>query len=119
MEQKTIVKENENGSYEKTVVTKTTPDDGFIHQPEINKTDRTNYGEYHKGYQINKHYETDNPKIVIPFLIGFMIIMLLFPLGAYIFNGFGTLFFLFLLLALLFDVLILKEIIGVVKKNKK
>ena len=124
MEQKTESRQNENGSYTQVTTTKTTPDDGFVRQKDIVTSDFTNYGEYHKGYQINKHYETDNPKVVIPVLIFFMVLVALFPVGYYFMIGsinstssdVGMI--IFISFAVFFEIMIVKEIIKVKKKFK-
>lgn len=120
MEQKTVIKENEDKTYSKTTTKITNPSDGFVHQPDINTTDRGNYGEYHKGWQIDKHYETDNPKIVIPFLIIFMILILLIPIGVYFMDISDNhiIFYVFLVGSVLFEILLIKEIINVINKKK-
>ncbi len=51
MEKKKETKLNKDGTYTITEVIETTPEDGFVHQPDINKTDINNHGEFHKGYQ--------------------------------------------------------------------
>lgn len=122
MERKVEIKENENGSYTKVTTTKTDPSDGFIHQPEVDRTSRSNYGEYHKGWQVHKEYETNNPKVTIPFLVFFMILVLLIPIGIYLFFPFDNktvMLIFFSAFALVFEIAIVREIIKVIKNNKK
>ena len=121
MEKKEKIIEKENGSYEKVSTTKTKPSDGFVHQVEVNRTSRSNYGEYHKGWQVDKHYETDDPRKTIPFLILFMILVLVFPVGAYFLDPSGnhTIAYAFLVVAIVFEIFIVREIIGIIKKHKK
>lgn len=119
MEQKTTVTKNDNGSYTETTTTKISPSDGFVHEADINKASRTNYGEYHKGYEIHKAYSTNNPKVVIPALIGFMILLLVFPIGTYFldFTSDKKLFYIFLVITIFFEIVLVREIIKIKKKN--
>ena len=68
MEKKKETKLNKDGTYTITEVIETTPEDGFVHQPDINKTD--NHGEFHKGYQKKISMTTSDPKITRPFAYG-------------------------------------------------
>lgn len=70
MERKIEYHGNSNGSYTKTTVTTTTPQDGFVSQHDINPTGIDNYGKYQMGYSKSIHMETDDPRVTIPFLIG-------------------------------------------------
>ena len=70
MEKKKETKLNKDGTYTITEVIETTPEDGFVHQPDINKTDINNHGEFHKGYQKKFSMTTSDPKITRPFAYG-------------------------------------------------
>lgn len=70
MEKKKETKLNKDGTYTITEVIETTPEDGFVHQPDINKIDINNYGEFHKGYQKNIPMTTNDPRITRPFAYG-------------------------------------------------
>ena len=70
MEKKKETKLNKDGTYTITEVIETTPEDVFVHQPDINKTDINNHGEFHKGYQKKFSMTTSDPKITRPFAYG-------------------------------------------------
>ena len=132
MEQNKVTNINENGSYSSVTTTKTTPDDGFVHQSDIITSDITNYGEYHKGWQVNKQYETNNPKKVIPFLIVMMVFVAAIPFGVRLIENlmssnnistgssdFSVVFWVVLAFAVLFEIMLIKEIFKVKKKFKE
>ena len=87
---------NKDGTYTITEVIETTPEDGFVHQPNINKMDIDNYGEFHKGYQKNISVTTSDPRITRPFAYGICGIFLAIGLLMLVFKSyfFGLLFIL-------------------------
>lgn len=60
-------------------IIETNPDDGFVHQADINNTNMNNYGKYHKGYSKNISISTNDPRITRPF--AFVISGLLLGIG--------------------------------------
>ena len=86
MEIKKDRKTNENGSYSKTTIIKTTKEDGWNDRDEIfgDKSEQKN--RYFKGKSKSIQYETNNPKITRPFtiivsIVGILISIILLVVG--------------------------------------
>lgn len=79
MEKKVEEKINDNGIYVKVETTTITPEDGFVHETDINKVGMDNYGKYHKGYKAHVSFTTNDPRITRPFVYG--VCVLFFGIG--------------------------------------
>ena len=117
MEQKTTnYNINENGSYSETRTVTTNPSDGFVHQADTNSASNVKYGEYHKGWEYHKQYSTNDPKVIVPFLVGFMVFLVILTIVAYLINP--IFFVVALVISIIFEVALVKEI-KMVKENFK
>ena len=101
-------KVKDDGTYIEITTTTTTPEDGFV--PNMNKMNADD-SSYVKGYQVNTHFETNDPRIVKPFLYGTAILFYIITF-ILLFNKVYFFGIMFLTFTTIF-------VIGVTKETKK
>ena len=118
MEIKNKLNINENGSYDKTTIIKTTKEDSWKDKDKIfgDKSERKN--RYFKGQSISMQYETNDPKVTKPFtiiasVVGILIASILLVIGL-IFKLSFLLFF-----GIIFAITIISFFINSQKEIKK